>query len=151
MCYYFDDINKVEDFDFDNILLDEKSYENILIYHISCKSLIDAKSLSIMFDKVNGFIRDSDGTKYLVLFGLKKYDAIYDRIRYLIGLKSGITYVLSYNYAKIKVDSDDDLLLEKILKLHNVIILTMPVFDKDQNQYYYSTFLEKCSYGLSKT
>ena len=29
-CYYFDDINEIEDFDFDNILLDEKSYENIL-------------------------------------------------------------------------------------------------------------------------
>ena len=34
--YYFDDIIKIEDFDFDNILLDEKSYENILIitFHI---------------------------------------------------------------------------------------------------------------------
>ena len=34
-CYYFDDIINVEDFDFDNILIDEKSYENILIYDIS--------------------------------------------------------------------------------------------------------------------
>ena len=38
---------------------------------------------------MNGFIRDYDGTKYLVLFDLKKYNAIYDKIRYLIGLKSG--------------------------------------------------------------
>ena len=29
-CYYFDDITEIEDFDFGNILLDEKSYENIL-------------------------------------------------------------------------------------------------------------------------
>ena len=28
-CYYFDDIIKTEDFDIDNILLDEKLYENI--------------------------------------------------------------------------------------------------------------------------
>ena len=35
-CYYFDDIIKLEDFDLDNILIDEKSYENILImtFHI---------------------------------------------------------------------------------------------------------------------
>ena len=39
-----------------------------------------------LFDKVNGFIRDFNGTKYLVLFRLEKCDAIYDRIRYLIGL-----------------------------------------------------------------
>ena len=30
-CYYFGDIIKIEDFDFDNILLDEKSYGNILL------------------------------------------------------------------------------------------------------------------------
>ena len=29
--YYFDDIIKFEDFDFGNILIDEKSYKNILI------------------------------------------------------------------------------------------------------------------------
>ena len=44
-----------------------------------------------MFEKVNGFIRDYDGTKYLVLFDSEKYDAIYDRIRYLTDLKSNIT------------------------------------------------------------
>ena len=31
-CYYFDNIIGVEDFDFGNILLDEKSYEKILVY-----------------------------------------------------------------------------------------------------------------------
>ena len=30
-CYYFDDIVKFEAFDFDNILIDENSYENILV------------------------------------------------------------------------------------------------------------------------
>ena len=34
MCYYFDDIIKLEDFDLANILVDEKSHENILIYDI---------------------------------------------------------------------------------------------------------------------
>ena len=35
MCCYFNDIIEIEDFDFDNILKDEKSYENILVYNIS--------------------------------------------------------------------------------------------------------------------
>ena len=30
-CYYFNGIIKIEDFDFDKILSDEKSYGNILI------------------------------------------------------------------------------------------------------------------------
>ena len=41
--YYFDDIIKIKDSDLDNILIDEKSYENILIYNISYKTLIGSK------------------------------------------------------------------------------------------------------------
>ena len=32
---YFDGKNKIENFDFDRFLLDEKSYKNILVYSIS--------------------------------------------------------------------------------------------------------------------
>ena len=37
--YYFNDIIKLEDFDF-KILIDEKSHENTLIYDISYRTLI---------------------------------------------------------------------------------------------------------------
>ena len=63
-CYHFDGITKTEDFDFDNILFDVKSHENILIYDFLHKNLIDAKPLHIMLDKIDGFLRDYDGTKY---------------------------------------------------------------------------------------
>ena len=59
MHFYFSNIIKLEDFDFD-VLLNEKSYENILIYDVSYKTLIGTKPLHIMFDKVDGFIRDYD-------------------------------------------------------------------------------------------
>ena len=39
-CYYFNDLIKFEDFDFDNILIDGKSYENIFIYDISYKTFL---------------------------------------------------------------------------------------------------------------
>ena len=62
-CYYFNDIIKIKDFNLDNILIDEKSQENILFYNISYKTLIDAKHLRIRFEKIDGFIRIYDGTK----------------------------------------------------------------------------------------
>ena len=93
MCYYFRNMIKIEDFNFGNILLNEKSYKSILICNVSFKTLIGTKSLRIMFDKVDGFIGDYDGTRYLILFGLDKYNVIYDRIIYVIGLKSDIAYV----------------------------------------------------------
>ena len=51
------------------------------------------------------------------MHGSEKYNAIYDRIRYkpinLISLKSGITYIFSYHFAKIRVDAYDSLPVEK--------------------------------------
>ena len=34
MCYYFEDIVEIKNFDLENILIDEESYENILVYNI---------------------------------------------------------------------------------------------------------------------
>ena len=42
-CFYYDDIVKLKYFDLDNILIDIKSQENILIFDISCKTLTDQK------------------------------------------------------------------------------------------------------------
>ena len=67
MCYYFNDIIKLEDFNFDNILIDEKSPQNILIYDISCKTLIGPKPLHIRFDKIDGFIRIYGGTRFFLI------------------------------------------------------------------------------------
>ena len=53
-CYYFDDVIKLEDFDLDNALIDEKSHENIFVYDVSYKTLIDPKPLRTRFDKIDG-------------------------------------------------------------------------------------------------
>ena len=122
-------------------MLDEKSHKRILVYDILHKTWVGAKALLIGFDNVDGFIRVYDGTRYLVLFYQEKYDVIYNRIRYLIGVKSGITYEISHNYAKFKVDSYDWLPLEETLILHNIIIFIISVFNKDKDNYYHNSFL----------
>ena len=73
--YCFGDRIKTEDFDFNNILIDEKSYKSILVY-ISYKALFSSKLLRIRFDKVDGFIRVYDGIRYLESFGFEKCDTI---------------------------------------------------------------------------
>ena len=85
MCNYFDDIIQVESFDFDNILSDKKSHENIFIYDFSCKTLIGSKHMQITFDEVHTFIRNHYWTKNLVIFTPEKYGVIFDSIRYYIG------------------------------------------------------------------
>ena len=84
--------------------------------------------MGIRIDKVHRFIRAYDGTRYLKSFDLGKHNEIFNGIRYLVGVKSGIAYVISYNYAKTKVYSYDSLPLEKTSTFQNVIILIMSVF-----------------------
>ena len=112
-----------------------------MIYEISYKTLTGAKPLPIRFDKIAGFIRIYYGTRHLVLLGPEKYDAIYNRNRYLISLKSSITDIFSHYYAKIKVDSCDSLPIKNRSTLQ-VIILIKSVLNKDKNYYCYSIPLD---------
>ena len=56
---------KIEDLDLDIILIDKKLYENIIAYNFSHKNL-NNKPLCIRLDKIDGFIRVSDGTRYMI-------------------------------------------------------------------------------------
>ena len=121
-----------------------------MIYEISYKTLIGPKPLCIRFNILDGFIRIYDRSRYSVLLGPEKYDAIDNRIRYLISLKSDITF-FSHYFAKVKVYSFSSLPIEKILILQSVLIFIKLVLNKYQNHYYYyKIFLEKYSYQLAK-
>ena len=119
-CYYFDDIINGRNINFSNILLDKKLYENISVYNISFKTLTGPKPLHIRFDKIHEFIIPLDGkNKHLILFEYGLLNKIYDKIKYLISKKSGVTSSINHNFGKIRID---------------------------KNKYCYNIFLEKGSY-----
>ena len=74
-------------------------------------------------DEIDRFIRIYTGTRYLTLFGSEKYNTIYDRIRYLISLKTSISYIFSHYFVKFKVGDYESLLIEKTLTLHVIILI----------------------------
>ena len=51
------------------------------------------------------------------------------------------------DYMKIKFSSDDDLPLNKILKLHMLTIIVRSVFEED-GKYYPQIFLDECLYEV---
>ena len=93
-----------------DILIDDKSHKYILSFMAFNIKLLLEQNLCVL-DSVKQVdlseFRVYDETRCLKLLGCKKYDSIYNRIRYLIILKSDITY------AKIKVDFYDPLPIEK--------------------------------------
>ena len=66
---------------------------------------------------------------YLIL----DYDVIYNRIRYLVSEKTGLTDNINDNYARIRIDSFNSLPRDKTLTLHSVIMLIKSVVNKNEN------------------
>ena len=87
MLFYFSDIIKFEDFDFDNILINEKVYKNILIYNILHRALIGPKPQHIRFDKINAFIRVYNVTLWN-FNDMQYYLALKNMMPFTIGLDS---------------------------------------------------------------
>ena len=74
---------------------------------------------------------------YLVLM---YYDTIYNRIRYLVSLKSGITYAFFYLLDSLSI----------MLILNNAITLIKSVFNKNRTHQCYNILSEKCSHQLAR-
>ena len=65
-------------------------------------------------------------------------------------LKSNISDVFSHKYTKVKINSYDDLPLEKAIAMHNIVILLKFISNENHNNYFYDMFLEKCLYKSYK-
>ena len=79
---------------------------------------------------------------------LEKYTKLWEEIKYLIktidGGKSG---EYEKDFMRIKFNSDDDLPLNKILKLQNSTIIFRSALE-DDGKYYPQVFLDECLYEL---
>ena len=75
-----------------------------MIYEISYKNFIGAKPFRIWTEKIYGFIKIYNRTRDLMLFSSEQYDAIYNRIIYLISAKSGITDSIIHSFPRIRTN-----------------------------------------------
>ena len=108
-----------------------------------------------MIGEVDRYIEENNGNKYLT-FGStdknkkvsEKYTSLWDKVKYHIqtlnAYKSG---EYDKDYIKIKFNSDDDLPLNKILKLHILTKIVRSVFEED-GKYYPQVFLDECLYEV---
>ena len=106
-----------------------------------------------IINKVDGYIKESNGNKYLILVSndenketLKKYTELWDRIKNLIKKKDKPGEYEKY-FMKIKFNSDDNLPFNKTLSLHNMTIVVRSVFQED-NKYYPQVFSDESLHEL---
>ena len=137
--YFYNDIIDIKTFDSNMLKLDKKSYKNLDIYNIGYVTIkkigygYDINSVNPLYlciDNANGYIEEINEDEYLVFDDtyenkelLKRYDDVFNRI---MGKIKEIDYDwLEYVkvYIKIRFSSDDNLPLNKQLKLYNMTFI----------------------------
>ena len=103
--------------------------------------------------EVGGHIEENNGNKYLTFAStdknkkvLEKYTKLCDEIKYNMQTRNSEKFgEYGKDCMKIKFNSDDDLPLNKALKLHMLTIIFRSVFEGD-GKYYPQVFLDECLY-----
>ena len=111
--------------------------------------------LHIIVNDVDGSIGEKNENKYLTFAStdknkktLEKYTKLWEETKYHIKtINDGKSAEYEKDYMKIKFSSDDDLPLNKILKLDNLTIIVRFVFE-EYGKYYPQVFLDECLYEL---
>ena len=79
---------------------------------------------------------------------LEKYTKFWDEIKYHTQtINAGKSGEYEKDHMKIKFNSDDDLPLNKMLKLHMLTLIARSVFEEDGKRYP-QTFLDECLYEV---
>ena len=157
----------IKNFNSSLLKIDKKSYKNICIYHIGYttikkkndyEDIYSVNPLYLIIGEADGYIEENNGNKYLTFVFtdknkevLTKYTKIWKKIKYLIktinGCKAGQNEKDFKKSKKIKFNSDDNLPLNKKLKLHMLTVIVRSAFEED-DKYFRQVFLDKCLYEL---
>ena len=147
--YFFDDMINITNFNSNLLKIDKKLYTNIDIYYIGYVTLKDSdyvkinsvNTLYLIIDKVDErFEEKKNGNKYLILDStdrnkevLIKYTELWDGIKNSVEKVNNKLGEYGKDFMKIKFNSDDNLPLNKTLKLQNITINIRSVFEGNVN------------------
>ena len=86
--YIFDDIINIKDFDPNLLKIEKKSHKNIDIYYISCITVKDSfyvkinivNPLCLIINEADGYIKEKNGSKYLVFNSANENNEVLKKI-----------------------------------------------------------------------
>ena len=117
-------------------------------------NIISVNPLYLGITHANVYIEEKGANKYLVFDSTneskelrKKYNDVFNGIRYKIGEINNNECDYEKEYMKIKFNSDDDLPLNKSLKFRLMTITIRHVFEED-GKLYPQVFLDNTLYEL---
>ena len=144
--------------------VDKKDYNEIDIYYIAyvtvkkignCKNINSENPLYLMINEIIGYFEEKNENKYLVLDDVnenkevsKKYEEVWEGVKKEIEtINGGEKIEYGKDYMKIRFKSNDDLPLNKPIKLRLLTIIIRSVFSED-GKFYPQLFLDDALYEL---
>ena len=95
-----------------------------------------------MINKIKEHFEEVDGDKYLIISSencdkMQKYQEAFGRIKEIIKKKNDYSYPIRYddNYMKIKFNTNDNIILNKIVYFPTITITIRSVTQKDGKHY----------------
>ena len=105
-------------------------------------------ALCLIIHSATGHFKEKNGEKYLILDSIEKYEEVWSGIKSEIKNFDGKKQLFyEKNYAKIGINTDDDLPLKKPLKFSTLTIIIRCVFQKG-TKLYPQIYLNECLYEL---
>ena len=104
--------------------------------------------LRLIIHSATGYFKEKNGEKYLIIDSTEKYEEVVSEIRSEIEtLNGGNELFHAKNYARIEINTDDDLPLNKALKFPTLTIIISCVLQKGK-KLYQQIYLDECLYEL---
>ena len=99
-----------------------------------------------MIHSATGYFKEKYGEKYLILDSTERYDEVFSEVKKEIEtINSGKELFYEKNYARIGVNADDNVPLNKPLKFPTLTIIII-VYFKKVKKLYPQIYLDKCLY-----
>ena len=147
----------IKNFHSNLLKIDKKSYKDIDIYYIGyitikkfgdCENIHSVNPLYLIIHSATGHFKEKNNKKYLILDSTDKYEEVLSGIRSEIKtLNGGKELFYEKNYARIGINTDDDLPLNKPLKFPTLTIIIRCVFQEGE-KLYPQIYLDECLYEL---
>ena len=158
--YFYNDLINILGFEANNLKLGRKTSMELGIYYICYFdkkpewNVNSANPLYLMINRIDRFIEEKNGVKYLNISDtgkiseiLKKYNQVFDGIKYHIKKINNNDSKYDKNYMKIKFNTDNDIPLNKRLYFPTITAIIRCVFEKN-GKYYPQVYLDKCLYQI---
>ena len=156
--YFLDDMINIKHFQPNLLKIHKKLYKGSNIYYINyitikkftnCKNIRSLNSLYLVIRSATGYFKEGNGKKYLILDLIEKYEEVFSGIKSEVKtINSGKELVYEKNYARISVNTDDNIPLNKQLKFPTLVIIIGCVFQEDDEKLYPQVYLDECLYEL---